>query len=142
MNPERRRRTVEKVRCRLGHDRISERRACRALDQPRSTQRYAAKRPDADRQLIEELRRLAQWRPRHGSDRMHELLVNMGWRVNFKRVHRLWKQEHMQVPTKQRKRRRLPGKSATTACTAESAGRRRRRTRPAVSKVAWQRVTT
>jgi len=32
--------------------------------------------------------------------------------VNFKRVHRLWKQEHLQVPGKQRKRRRLPGQSA------------------------------
>ena len=27
--------------------------------------------------------------------------------MNFKRVHRLWKQEHLQVPVKQRKRRRL-----------------------------------
>ena len=32
--------------------------------------------------------------------------------MNFKRVHRLWKQEHFQVPGKQRKRRRLPGHSA------------------------------
>jgi transposase InsO family protein len=82
------------------------------LGQPRSTQRYAAKRPDADRQLIAELRRLTESYPRHGSERMHELLINTGWRVNFKRVHRLWKQEHMQVPTKQRKKRRLPGQSA------------------------------
>lgn len=29
--------------------------------------------------------------------------------MNRKRVHRLWKQEQMQVPRKQRKRRRLPG---------------------------------
>jgi len=103
---------VEKVRRRLGHEKVSERRACKALGQPRGTQRYAARRPDADRQLIAELRRLAESYPRHGSERMHELLVNTGWRVNFKRVHRLWKQEHMQVPTKQRKRRRLPGHSA------------------------------
>jgi transposase InsO family protein len=112
VNPERRRRAVAKVRRRLGHDKVSERRACQALGQPRSTQRYAARRPDADRQLIAELRRLAESYPRHGSERMHELLVNTGWRVNFKRVHRLWKQEHMQVPTKQRKKRRLPGHSA------------------------------
>jgi transposase InsO family protein len=103
---------VEKVRRRLGHDRVSERRACRALDQPRSTQRYAAKRPDADRQLIDQLRRLAESHPRHGSERMHELLLHTGWRVNFKRVHRLWKQEHMQVPRKQRKKRRIKGESA------------------------------
>jgi transposase InsO family protein len=40
------------------------------------------------------------------------MLLGAGWRVNFKRVHRLWKQEHLQVPVKQRKRRRLPGQSA------------------------------
>lgn len=30
-----------------------------------------------------------------------------GWRVNKKRVHRLWKEEGLKVPDKQRKRRRL-----------------------------------
>jgi len=81
------------------------------LGQPRSTQRYRPRRPDADRRLIEELRRLVAAYPRYGSERVHELLVGTGWRVNVKRVHRLWKQEHLQVPRKQRKRRRLPGNS-------------------------------
>jgi transposase InsO family protein len=62
--------------------------------------------------LIEELRRWCEWHPRFGSERVHQLLLGTGWRVNFKRVHRLWKQEHLQVPVKQRKRRRLPGHSA------------------------------
>ena len=39
------------------------------------------------------------------------MLVGTGWRVDFKRVHGLWKQEHLQVPVKQQKRRRLPGSS-------------------------------
>ena len=65
-----------------------------------------------DRQLLKEMRRLVANYPRHGSERVHELLVGTGWRVNFKRVHRLWKQEHLQVPGKQHKRRRLPGHSA------------------------------
>ena len=112
MNPERRRRTVAKVRNRLGHDKISERRACKALSQPRSTQRYSPKKPDADRRLIAEMRRLVESFPRYGSERVHQLLVGTNWRVNFKRLHRLWKQEHMQVPKKHRKRRRLPGTSA------------------------------
>jgi transposase InsO family protein len=30
-----------------------------------------------------------------------------GWEVNFKRVHRLWKQAGLRVPTKVRKRRSL-----------------------------------
>ena len=65
-----------------------------------------------DRRLLEEMRRLVASYPRYGSERVHQLLVGTGWRVNFKRVHRLWRQEHLQVPRKQRKRRRLPGSSA------------------------------
>jgi transposase InsO family protein len=43
-------------------------------------------------------------------------LAALGWRVNEKRVHRLWKQEAMQVPRKQHCRRRLPG-SSDNGCT-------------------------
>ena len=93
----------------MGHEKVSERRACLALGQPRATQRYRPRRSDADRRLIAELRRLVEAYPRYGSERMHEILVGVGWRVNFKRVHRLWQEEHLQVPGKQRKRRRLPG---------------------------------
>jgi transposase InsO family protein len=82
------------------------------LGQSRSTQRYRRRKPDDDRRLIEELRRWCEWHPRFGSERVHRMLLGTGWRVNFKRVHRLWKQEHFQVPVKQRKRRRLPGHSA------------------------------
>ena len=57
------------------------------------------------------MRRLVAAYPRYGSERVHELLVGTGWRVNVKRVRRLWKQEHLQVPRRQRKRRRLPGNS-------------------------------
>lgn len=113
MNPERLRRTVESVRRRLGHDQVSERRACQALGQPRSTQRYVPRKPDADRLLIAEMRRLVESHPRYGSERVHQLLVGTGWRVNIKRVHRLWTEYHMQVPQKQRRKRRLPGKSAS-----------------------------
>ena len=82
------------------------------LGQSRSTQRYCRRKLDDDRRLIDELRRWCEWYPRFGSERVHQLLLGTGWRVNFKRVHRLWKQEHLQVPGKQRKRRRLPEQSA------------------------------
>ena len=107
----------------MGHDKVSERRACRALGQPRATQRYRSKRPDADRQLITQLRRLVEAYPRYGSERIHQLLLGMKWRVNFKRVHRLWKAAHLQVPRKQRKRRRLPGRSEN-GCVRHKATRR------------------
>ena len=103
---------MEVVRSRLGPNQVSQRRLCRVLGQSRSTQRYHRRKPDDDRRLIEELRRWCEWHPRFGSERVHRMLLGTGWRVNFKRVHRLWKQEHFQVPGKQRKRRRLPGHSA------------------------------
>ena len=78
------------------------------------TQRDRRRKADDDRRLIEELRRWCEWYPRYGSERAHQMLIGTGWRVNFKRVHRLWKQEHFQVPSKQRKRRRLPGQSANS----------------------------
>jgi putative transposase len=96
----------------LGEEKISERRACKALGQARSTQQYRPKRPDADRRLLDEMRRLVEAHPRYGSERIHQMLIGTGWRVNLKRVHRLWKQEGLQVPRKQHKRRRLPGESA------------------------------
>ena len=122
MNPERRRRVVEKVRRRLGEEQISQRRACRVLGQPRSTQRYEPKRPNMHQQLLRQMRRLVEAYPRYGSERVHQLLVGTGWRVNFKRVHRLWKQEHLQVPRKPYKRRRLPGSSANS-CVRHKAER-------------------
>ena len=49
----------------------------------------------------------------NGYRRIAALLRADGWRVNVKRVHRLWKAEGLQVRRKQRKRRRLGnGKNA------------------------------
>ena len=110
VDPERRRRAVNSVRRRLGHDQVSQRRSCKALGQPRSTQRYRAKRPEKDRALIGAMRRITDARPRFGCERVHPMLNEMGWSVGLGRVHRLWQQQqHMQVPRKQKKRRRLPG---------------------------------
>jgi transposase InsO family protein len=67
-----------------------------------------------DRRLLEQMRRLVEAYPRYGSERVHEMLLGTGWRVNFKRLHRLWKQEHLQVPQKQHRRRRLPGSSGNS----------------------------
>jgi putative transposase len=68
------------------------------------------------------MRRLARQRPRFGCERIHRQLVACGWRVNEKRVHRLWKQEAMQVPKKQHRRRRLPG-SSQNGCVRHRAER-------------------
>ena len=107
MSPERRRRTIAEVRCRLGPERVSERRACRVLGQCRATQRYVRRCGADEAKLLEEMRRIARRRPRFGSPRIHDALVKRGWAVNHKRVERLWREQGMHVPRKQQKRRRL-----------------------------------
>src|SRR5947207_5290377 len=52
--------------------------------------------------------------PRYGYRRIWALLRSEGWMLNRKRVHRLWRQEGLKVPQKQRKRRRLGG--SVNAC--------------------------
>ena len=44
--------------------------------------------------------------PRYGYRFITALLRREGWEVNRKRVYRLWRQEGLQVPKKQRKKRR------------------------------------
>ena len=94
---------------------MSERRACRALGQPRGTQRYHAKPPRADdAALRRRLTELVRQRPRFGFRRLHALLAREGWVVNLKRVHRLCRQEGFKVPRKARKK--LAKGTAANAC--------------------------
>lgn len=84
-----------------------ERRVCRVLGQARSTQRYAAVPRDGEEALVRRLHELVRQHPRRGYRMMHGMLRLDGWRVNVKRVHRLWKREGFRVPGKQHKKRRL-----------------------------------
>jgi transposase InsO family protein len=84
-----------------------ERRVCRVLAQPRSTQRYRALPRDGDEHLARRLHELVRAHPRRGYRMMCGMLRLDGWRVNVKRVYRLWKREGFKVPAKQHKRRRL-----------------------------------
>lgn len=61
-----------------------------------------------------DMHRLALRWPRFGYRRIAALLVQEGWRLNVKRVHRLWKEHGLQIRRKARKRRRM-GTSAN-AC--------------------------
>ena len=123
MSPERRRRAVSEVRRRLGPKRVSERRICRVLQQPRGTQRYVKRRPADDKQLLAEMRRIARRRPRFGSPRIYRELRRREWPVNHKRVERLWRKEGMQVPGKQHKRRRLTWGGSENSCVRRRAQR-------------------
>jgi putative transposase len=88
---------------------VSQRRACRLAGQPRSTQRYECKIKDDEATLVKQMHEIVRRHPRYGYRRVWALLRADGWRINRKRVHRLWRREGFRVPQKQRKRRRLGG---------------------------------
>jgi putative transposase len=100
---------------------VSERRACRAVDQPRSTQRYVGRRASGDRPLLERMVVLSKDNPRYGYRRVWALLRREGWPVNKKRILRLWREEGLKVPEKQRKRRRLSEGASENGCTRRRA---------------------
>jgi putative transposase len=100
---------------------VSERRACRVIGQPRSTQRYTDRKTEKDRPLLEMMVMLSRENPRYGYRRVWALLGREGFRVNKKRVHRLWKEEGLKVPGGQRKKwRRLLG-TGENGCTRRRA---------------------
>jgi transposase InsO family protein len=101
--------------------RISERRACRALGVPRSSQRYVGAERGRDGALLQRIRELAREHPRYGYRRITALLRREGWSVNRKRVHRIWRREGLRVPQAQRKRRRLG--SSDNGCARHRAER-------------------
>ena len=97
---------------------VSERRACGLIGLYRGTYRYRARRSE-DGRLRMRLRELAHQFRRFGYCRLHDRLVREGWRVNHKRVCRLYQLEGLQVRKRRRKRcagvPRLPLPAPTAA---------------------------
>jgi len=86
---------------------VSERRACRVLGQVRATQRYHPEEDTLSKQIRFRVIDLASLYGRYGYRRVTELLHREGWRVNHKRVERIWREEGLKVPSRQPKRGRL-----------------------------------
>jgi putative transposase len=86
---------------------VSERKACKVLEQPRSTQRYDAKPRDDEPALVKRILETARRRPRWGYRRLAWQLREEAWQISDTRVYRLWRREGLKVPQKKRKRRRL-----------------------------------
>jgi len=78
------------------HD-VSQRRASRALDLPRSSLRYAPVLRDRQAALARRIEELAGAHPRYGYRRIWALLDREGWSVNKKAVHRLWRRSGLKL---------------------------------------------
>ena len=88
--------------------RVSERRACNALGQSRTTQRREPSPPSDEKRLTKDIIDLATKYGRYGYRRITAMLNNEhSWRVNHKRVERIWRIEGLKVPKKQPKKSRL-----------------------------------
>jgi transposase InsO family protein len=77
------------------------------LGQSRSTQRYKPIVCDKDIHLRKRIIELATKYGRYGYRRITALIQQEGWKVNHKKVERIWRQEGLKVPQKQPKRKRL-----------------------------------
>jgi len=83
---------------------VSERFACRALGQHRSTQRKRAVVVEDEAALPAAIVALALRYGRSGYRRITPLLRRDGWTTNVKRVERIWRREGRKVPARQPKR--------------------------------------
>ncbi len=83
---------------------VSERRACRVADVHRTTMRYRSQARDQS-PLRQRIKELAAVRVRYGDRRIHVLLRREGWKVNTKRVYRLYREEGLSLRYKRAKKR-------------------------------------
>ena len=77
------------------------------LNQARSSQRRTLSPPSDEEQLTGDVIALATKYGRYGYRRITAMLREKGWRVNHKRVERIWRKEGLKVPKKQPRRSRL-----------------------------------
>ncbi|HEU5400133.1 MAG TPA: IS3 family transposase [Terriglobales bacterium] len=103
LSPERRRVAVDHAQAQG----LSERRACRLVNQPRGTQRYQPTQREDEDALTQAIVALASQYGRYGYRRITALLQRDGWQVGKDRVERIWRREGLKVPQKQKPRGRL-----------------------------------
>ena len=96
---------------------VSERRACKLLEFPRSVYYYRS-RADPQTELRLRLKDLAAARVRYGYERLHTLLVREGWQINLKRVYRLYREEGLSLRLKTKKKRISERRGAVARATA------------------------
>ena len=88
----------------MGKYKASRRQVCRALGFPRATDYYRSRKDPQDALRVR-LRDLAAARVKYGYRRLHVLLRREGWKVNKKRVLRLYQQEALALRRKNPRRR-------------------------------------
>ena len=73
----------------------------------RSLLKYIVRKPRDEAKLVRKIHDLAIRNGRYGYRRITVLLRREGWKVNRKRVHRIWKAEGLSLPLRRPRRRRV-----------------------------------
>lgn len=97
---------------------VSERRSCKVLKANRTAYRRKPKR-DEQAFLRMRIKEIAATRVRYGYKRIHILLLREGWKINHKRVYRIYKEEGLNLRNKSKRKKisapRVPDKTLATA---------------------------
>lgn len=101
MRPAKARSLVDRLQ---GVYQVSIRRACDVLRFRKSSYFYKARRP-SQAAVKSRIKEIAATRVRYGYRRIHVLLRREGWRINAKRVYRLYCEEGLQIRNKRPKRK-------------------------------------
>ncbi len=85
---------------------VSQRRACEVLQADRSAVRYQSKRGN-DAELRETIKRVSSERKRFGYRRIHVMVEREGFKVNHKKLRRIYREEGLQVRKRGGRKRAL-----------------------------------
>ena len=86
---------------------VSKRRLCRVLGLNRRTAKYIPQKVKSEGLLVSKIIELACNYGRFGYRRVHALLKKQEIFISFHKMKRIWREQGLKVPQKQRKRRRL-----------------------------------
>ncbi len=103
MTPEAKREAVAHL---VEQHEVSQRRACVVLQADRSMVRYQSKRCN-DTELREAIKRVSAERKRFGYRRIHVMIEREGFKVNHKKLRRIYREEGLQVRKRGGRKRAL-----------------------------------
>lgn len=112
------RRQAAQAACARG---LRTRRAAWLCTTARSGIGYEGKRPKRDARLAKALRGVAKRYPQWGYRLAGRFLRQRGWRVNLKRIHRLWRQGGFQVPIRKPRKKVMTGATLQPLAKAKNA---------------------
>jgi putative transposase len=110
VSPRARRAAVEYLRTERG---LSQRQACRLVGIQRSSARYQARSRADETETVALIREYAHEQPMYGYRIISAMLRHDGYRINRKRVYRIWREQGLQLPRRKVLKRRYGDSSGS-----------------------------